>query len=645
MAENLLSVHDIGVNLGDRWLLRGVDVSLEVGDRLCLVGRNGAGKSTLMKIMAGLAETDEGSLWVAPGKTVSYLPQAPALPKGMSLSSIVQHGTGSDGDSVIPPHKADAYLTRMGMDPNRLSDGLSGGESRRVALARALVKEPDVLLMDEPTNHLDLPTITWMEDLLTTHTGALVVISHDRAFLKRIGSGTLWIDNGKCRRRQGGFDGFDEWAEVILAEEQVRREKLDKRISSETRWSREGISARRKRNQGRVRELQEMRQTRATMAAGAGRSGRMMTASTEGGGQIVLEAIDLTASVPAPATLASTSVTAGSPQTVEKASSSQASRGQASRRTLFKHFNQIIRKGDRIGIIGPNGAGKSTLVKILLDQLAPDAGRVKVGYGLEASYFDQQREALSPDQTPWQVLCPDGGDTVERQGRTVHVKRYLQDFLFDEYKVTQRVRTLSGGEQNRLLLARLFVEQHNMLVLDEPTNDLDMETLELLQEVIADYKGTIIIISHDRDFIDRTVTAVMAFEDDGRIITHAGGYSDYLARRQKQQSRKTDLSSSKSKAAQKPKRPDRPHDRKLSFKDKHALETLPAEMASLEKSIRATEEKLADPDLFSRDADLFQLLVNQLSSERELLARQEERWLEAALLQQEIEESDSDDAI
>jgi ATP-binding cassette subfamily F protein uup len=623
MAENLLSVHDIGVNLGDRWLLRGVDVSLEVGDRLCLVGRNGAGKSTLMKIMAGLAETDEGSLWIAPGKTVSYLPQAPTLPKGMSLSSIVQHGTGSDGDSVIVPHKADAYLTRMGMDPNRLSDGLSGGESRRVALARALVKEPDVLLMDEPTNHLDLPTITWMEDLLMTHTGALVVISHDRAFLNRIGSGTLWIDNGKCRRRQGGFDGFDEWAEVILAEEQVRREKLDKRISSETRWSREGISARRKRNQGRMRELQEMRQIRSTMAAGAGRSSRMMTASTEGGGQIVLEAIDLTATVPAPATIGSTATQ------------------NAPRRTLFKHFNQIIRKGDRIGIIGPNGAGKSTLVKILLDQLAPDSGRVKVGFGLEASYFDQQRTALNQDSTPWQVLCPDGGDTVERQGRTVHVKRYLQDFLFDEYKVTQRVRTLSGGEQNRLLLARLFVEQHNMLVLDEPTNDLDMETLELLQEVIADYKGTIIIISHDRDFIDRTVTAVLAFEEDGRIITHAGGYSDYLARRQKQQSQKTNASSGKSKTAAKPKRPDRPHDRKLSFKDKHALETLPAEIASLEASIQATEDKLADPELFSRDADLFKLLVNQLNTERELLARQEERWLEAALLQQDIEGKDN----
>lgn len=619
MAENLLSVHDVGVNLGDRWLMRGVDVSLEAGDRLCLVGRNGAGKSTLMKIMANLAEMDEGSLWIAPGKTVSYLPQAPALPRGMSLSSIVQHGTGSDGDVVIQTHIAEAYLTRVGLDPDRLSDGLSGGESRRVALARALVKEPDVLLMDEPTNHLDLPTITWMEDLLMTHNGALVVISHDRAFLNRIGNGTLWINHGKCRRRQGNFTGFDEWADTIQSEEAVRRQKLDRRIISETRWSIEGISARRKRNQGRMRELQDMRQERARMAAGASRASRMLTSTLETGGQIMLEAIDLNAYVPSP------DHNSGLHQGKDK-----------SRRILIKHFNQIIRKGDRIGIIGPNGAGKSTLVKILLEQIAPDSGRVRVGYGLEASYFDQQRETLNPEDTPWQVLCPDGGDTVERDGRNLHVKRYLQDFLFDDHKATQKIRTLSGGEQNRLLLARLFIEKHNMLVLDEPTNDLDMETLELLQEVIADYKGTVIIISHDRDFIDRTVTSILAFEGDGKIISHAGGYSDYLERRNRQDIRTADK---KAKAKQKPKspKPEKQHERKLSFKDIHALETLPDEIATLEKSIAAIEQKLADPDLFARDADLFQLLVKQREAERELLAKQEERWIEIALLKDEID--------
>jgi ATP-binding cassette subfamily F protein uup len=622
MAENLLSIHDVGINLGDRWLMRNVDVSLEAGDRLCLVGRNGAGKSTMMKLMANLAEMDEGSLWIAPGKTVSYLPQAPALPKGMSLSSVVQHGTGSDGDIIIPAHKAEAYLTRMGLDPDRLSDGLSGGESRRVALARALVKEPDVLLMDEPTNHLDLPTITWMEDLLMTHNGALVVISHDRAFLNRIGNGTLWIDHGKCRRRQGSFDGFDEWADTILAEETVRRQKLDRRIIAETRWSIEGISARRKRNQGRMRELQDMRQDRAKMAAGASRSSRMLTATLDTGGQIMLEALDLTATVPV--------------AVPASASNLSSSATENTRRVLFQHFNQIIRKGDRVGIIGPNGAGKSTLVKILLEQITPDSGRVRVGYGLEASYFDQQRETLKPEDTPWQVLCPDGGDTVERDGRNLHVKRYLQDFLFDEHKATQKVRTLSGGEQNRLLLARLFIEKHNMLVLDEPTNDLDMETLELMQEVIADYKGTVIIISHDRDFIDRTVTSILAFEGDGRIISHAGGYSDYLERRTKLDIRKSEKPT-KSNQKAKSKRPEKQHERKLSFKDIHALETLPDEIAKLEASIITIEQKLADPDLFARDADLFQLLVKQLEAERELLAKQEQRWIEIALLKDDIE--------
>lgn len=617
MAENLLSVADLGVNLGDRWLLRHADVTVSTGDRLCLVGRNGAGKSTLMKILAGLGEADEGSLWVAPGVNVSYLPQAPILPKGMTLASIVQHGTGSDGDFVAETHRAEAMITRMGLDASWLSDGLSGGESRRVALARALVKEPDVLLMDEPTNHLDLPTITWMEEMLLGRGGAMVIISHDRAFLRRIGNGTLWIENGVLRRRQGSFDGFYDWAETIQAEEATRLYKMDRRIASETRWSREGISARRKRNMGRMRELETMRAERARMAAPLGRNVKMETTAIESGGQMVLEAIDLTVTVPA-------SRPEQKPHHAKE---------DTARRVLFNHFNGLVRKGDRIGIIGPNGIGKSTLVRALLGHLKPDTGRVREGFGLMTSYFDQHRASLNGEDTPWSVLCPGGGDTVEIGGRSVHVKRYLQDFLFDEYKVTQRVRTLSGGEQNRLLLAKLFAEEHNFLVLDEPTNDLDMETLELLQEVIADYNGTILIISHDRDFIDRTVTALLVFEGEGRIIPHAGGYSDYLARRTQTEERKrakTQKSTPKEKHSTN-------RTAKLSFKDKHALETLPVEIAKLETSIATAEKKLADPDLFSRDANLFNLLAEQIKQERDLLRKLEDKWLELELLRQEIE--------
>lgn len=617
MAENLLSVADLGVNLGDRWLLRHADVTVSTGDRLCLVGRNGAGKSTLMKILAGLGEADEGSLWVAPGVNVSYLPQAPILPKGMTLASIVQHGTGSDGDFVAETHRAEAMITRMGLDASWLSDGLSGGESRRVALARALVKEPDVLLMDEPTNHLDLPTITWMEEMLLARGGAMVIISHDRAFLRRIGNGTLWIENGVLRRRQGSFDGFYDWAETIQAEEATRLYKMDRRIASETRWSREGISARRKRNMGRMRELETMRAERARMAAPLGRNVKMETTAIESGGQMVLEAIDLTVTVPA-------SRPEQKPHHAKE---------DTARRVLFNHFNGLVRKGDRIGIIGPNGIGKSTLVRALLGHVKPDTGRVREGFGLMTSYFDQHRASLNGEDTPWSVLCPGGGDTVEIGGRSVHVKRYLQDFLFDEYKVTQRVRTLSGGEQNRLLLAKLFAEEHNFLVLDEPTNDLDMETLELLQEVIADYNGTILIISHDRDFIDRTVTALLVFEGEGRIIPHAGGYSDYLARRTQTEERKrakTQKSTPKEKHSTN-------RTAKLSFKDKHALETLPVEIAKLETSIATAEKKLADPDLFSRDANLFNLLAEQIKQERDLLRKLEDKWLELELLRQEIE--------
>jgi len=623
MTEALLSLAGLGVNLGDRWLFRHADVTISAGDRLCLVGRNGAGKSTLMKAMAGLGDPDEGELWTAPGISVSYLPQAPKLPKGMSLASIVEHGTGTDGDYEAETHKAEAMLTRMGMDPNWMSDGLSGGESRRVALARALVKEPDVLLMDEPTNHLDLPTITWMEEMLLARGGAIVLISHDRAFLRRIGNGTLWIDGGKLRRRQGSFDGFDEWAEVIQQEEAVRLQKMDKKIAEETRWSREGISARRKRNMGRMRELDVLRQTRAKMAAPMGRTAKMETTSVDGGGQMVREAIDLTITVPATR-----------PGMIENGPKPKADDPQ-DRRILFNHFNGIIRKGDRIGIIGRNGIGKSTLVRAMLGMITPDKGRVREGFGLETAYFDQQREALNGEDTPWTVLCPTGGETVEVAGKTIHVKKYLENFLFDKYKATQRVRTLSGGEQNRLLLAKLFSQEHNLLVLDEPTNDLDMETLELLQEVIADYDGTILIISHDRDFIDRTVTTLLVFEGDGKIIPHSGGYSDYLGRRVKTEERQK--AKAQSKVVKTDHRNLEAKTAKLSFKDKHALETLPQEIADLEEAIEKAEAKLADPELFNKDPEMFNNLAKSVTTNKTVLAAKEDQWLELEALREEIE--------
>jgi len=615
MPTPLLTIASAGINLGDRWLLRGADLTLHAGDRLALVGRNGAGKSSLMKLMAGRTDMDEGSLWMAPGSSVAYLPQAPQLPTGMTLRSVVVAGHDADWlGRPVPVHKAEEFLQRLGLDPDRMSDGLSGGEARRVSLARALYTEPDVLLLDEPTNHMDMPTIEWMEEMLRQHRGALLVVSHDRAFLRNLGTGIVWLHNGRLRRREGDFGQFDDWSENILADEAVVLHKMDRKIASETKWSREGISARRKRNQGRLRELEALRIERAHTGGITQRAMKMETGPAEGGGQLVLEAIDLSVSVPMP------------PREYEE---------EAARRQLLNHFNMLVRRSDRIGIVGPNGIGKSTLVKVLLGLDAPDGGRVRQGFGLLPAYFDQQRSALDRNSSPWTVLTDGSSDMIEVAGTTRHVTAYLRDFLFDDHKMTQKVATLSGGEQNRLLLAKLFAETHNFLVLDEPTNDLDMETLDLLQEVIAEYDGTVLIVSHDRDFLDRTVTAILAFEGDGKVSAHAGGFSDYLGRRTaaaarraaKDDGRKSGTKGGSKAAAAKP---TANRTAKLSFKDQHALDKLPGEIEALEAEIAALEARLADPDLFAKNPDRFNAAADRLAAARDEKDEKELRWLDAA---------------
>ena len=616
----LLTISDMGVNLGDRWLLRHVDLSINAGDRLTLVGRNGAGKSTLMKLISGQAEPDEGSLWIAPNAHVAYLPQNPLFKSSMSLASYVMQGVEqAAGNHSQLLHHAEAMLSRMGMDPARMTDGLSGGERRRVSLARALVTEPQILLLDEPTNHLDLPTIEWLEGILKERSGALVLISHDRAFMRALGTGIVWIDQGKVRNRQGGFEQFEDWSEAILAEEATRLRKLDKRIAEETRWSRQGISARRKRNQGRLRELGEMRALRAREGGISGRQMSISTGPAEGGGQIVLEARNLSITVPA-----GPSLTTPHPPNTD----------QPDRRVLVNHFNAIIKRTDRLGIVGPNGIGKSSLVRVLLGHEQADAGYVKAGFGMLPAYFDQNRALLNQEASPWTILCPDGGDTVEIDGKPKHVTSYLRDFLFDDYKMTQRVATLSGGEQNRLMLAHIFAQPHNFLVLDEPTNDLDIETIDLLQEVIAEYDGTVLIVSHDRDFLDRTVTAVLAFEEQGQIIPHAGGYSDYLRRRTKTAQTKAE----KKKQPPKPPREKQPRTDRLSYKQTYLLSTLPDEIEALGTAITEAETRLADMDFFAQDPDGYQKLAEQCATDKQRLNEAEQQWLELEILREEIEE-------
>ena len=625
-APPLLSISDIGVNLGDRWLLRHVDLSLSAGDRLALVGRNGAGKSSLMKLIAGSQEPDEGSRWVAPGVQVAYLPQTPTFSGSMSLASYViqglknepengpENGLGRDENISDSMHRADAMLMRMNMDPARMTDGLSGGERRRVSLARALVTNPDILLLDEPTNHLDLPTIEWLEGLLKERGGALVLISHDRAFLRSLGNGIIWINQGNLRRREGAFEQFEDWSEGIMTEESVRLRKLDKRIADETRWSHQGISARRKRNQGRMRELAELRVQRIRDGGSMSRQMSMTTGNAEGGGQVVLEARNITITVPG-------AIPQDEPH------------------MLVSHFNAIVKRGDRLGIVGPNGAGKSTLLRVMLGEMEPSAGHVKIGFGLLPAYFDQNRTQLNPDANPWTTLCPDGGETVEVGGKPRHVTSYLRDFLFDDHKMTQRVGTLSGGEQNRLMLARIFAQPHNFLVLDEPTNDLDLESMDLLQEVVADYDGTVMIVSHDRDFLDRTVSGVLAFEEQGRITPHAGGYSDYLSRRTALA--KADSKQRKAKKKQAQEKPSGPQKERLSYKQTYLLKTLPEEMSRLEAAIATAAEKLGDMTFFAKDPDAYQALSAQMDADNTAFCEAEEMWLELEILRETIEDNPS----
>ena len=623
MASPLLSVSDLALNLGDRWLLRHVSLVVSPGDRLAFVGRNGAGKSSLMKLIAGYTEPDEGSRWCAPYCSVAYLPQNPSFKASMSLSSYVLNGLDDEPHMSVEDrrklaYKADAIIGRLGLDPAQMTDNLSGGEQRRVSLAKALVSDPDVLLLDEPTNHLDLPTIEWLENMLKARKGALILISHDRAFLRTLGNGILWLNQGTLRRRQGAFDEFEDWSEAILSEEAVRLHKLDKKIAEETRWSHQGISARRKRNQGRLRDLQALRLQRARQAPSQIKELTVNPVKAETGGQVVLEARDISLSVSAADQI----------------------------RLLVQHFNLKIQRGDRLGLVGPNGVGKTTLVRALLGELAPDAGHVKAGYGLIPGYFDQNRALLNQQASPWTVLCPDGGDMVEIAGKPRHVTSYLRDFLFDDNKMTQKVSTLSGGEQNRLMLAFIFAQPHNFLVLDEPTNDLDMETIDLLQEVISEYDGTVLIVSHDRDFLDRTVTGLLAFEDNGRIIAHAGGYTDYLDRRRRQLDKQQQTQADKKdgqkktgqeKTAQK-KTADRPKDR-LSYKQTYLLEKLPNEMATLTEQITTAEQHLSDMTFFEQDPDSYQILAEQTRQNKVNLQEKEEAWLELAMLREELNSS------
>ena len=598
----LIQLTDIGVSFGRPPLLDGVDLAVSAGERISLVGRNGSGKSTLLKIAAGLIEADRGTRFVQPSATIRYLPQEPDLSGYATTLAYVAEGLRPTDDL----HNARYALEQVGLSGDEDPERLSGGEIRRAAIARALAPVPDILLLDEPTNHLDLPTIEWLEATLAGLRAAIVLISHDRRFLENLSRTTVWLDRGWARRVDLGFGEFEAWRDTQLAEEEMAQHKLDRKIAAEEDWVRYGVTARRKRNVRRMANLQDLRQQRRTYRAAEGKA-VIASAQAEQSGALVIEAKGI---------------------------------GKAfGDRPIVKDCSMRIMRADRVGIVGPNGSGKTTLVSLLTGVLAPDSGEIRLGANLQMASLDQKRDSLDPAWTVSEALTGGRGDTVTIGGQVRHVTSYMKDFLFRPEQARTPLSVLSGGERGRLMLARALAKPSNLLVLDEPTNDLDMETLDVLEEMLGNYAGTVILISHDRDFLDRVVSSVVVPEGDGRWTEYAGGYTDMLAQR------RSDLASNRSATAREPVRektaapvpPSKAAKRKLSFHEKHALDTLPGEIARLQASVRELQAQLGNPDLYAKDRAAFTRASDGLAQAQTQLAAAEERWLELEILREDIE--------
>ena len=584
MAAPILSFEDLGLSQGTHWLFRHLDIFVGDRDRLALIGRNGAGKTTLLKLIADIVEADEGTRSVRPGARVIMLEQDPDVSSFATLRDFALAG-----DYAPPAHEVEAIASQLGTDLNREAATASGGERRRAAIARALASQPDLLLLDEPTNHLDIDAIDWLEGWLARYNGAFIVISHDRAFLTRLTRQTLWLDRGSIRRNEIGFGGFEEWMEAIYAEEARAAEKLDAKLKLEAHWLQRGVTARRKRNQGRLAKLYDMRAQRAAMVGPQGVA-RIAVAADDSKTKSVISAEHVTK--------------------------------QFGDRTVINDFSLRIQRGDRIGIVGGNGAGKTTLLKLLTAQMDADSGTIRQAKSLDMIFIDQQRSLMQPDKRVRDVLA-EGGDWIDVRGVRKHVHGYLKEFLFDPSLAEAKVGTLSGGERSRLLFAREFARESNLLVLDEPTNDLDLETLDLLQEVIADYDGTVLIVSHDRDFLDRTVTVTLGLDGSGHVDVIVGGYADWVAKRQPRNAPKAEK-----KNAAPP--PPKPASAKLTYKDQRDLDLLPRRIEELEAAIARDEEALADPNLYTRDPSRFAALTQAIEQARADKDSAEERWLELA---------------
>ncbi|KEO58472.1 ABC-F family ATP-binding cassette domain-containing protein [Thioclava indica] len=592
----LLQLSDISLTFGGNPVFDGLSMIVQPGDRVALVGRNGSGKSTLMKVMAGLVQPDSGTRVVPPGVSVGYMEQEPDLSGFETLGEFAASG--------LDP--AESYKVEMAAEglkflPETPVATASGGERRRAALAKLLAESPELMLLDEPTNHLDIEAIGWLEQQLRETRRAFVLISHDRAFLRALSRATLWIDRGQVKRNEQGFEAFEDWREKTWAEEDDARHKLNRKIKAEAKWAVEGISARRKRNQGRVRALQELRAERASQIKRQGVAAMEFDAGPQSGKRVI-EATGLCKSF-------------GDKQ-------------------IVADFDLRVLRGDRVAFVGPNGVGKTTLLKMLTGEIAPDSGTVKLGTNLDVAVFDQARATLNPEQTLWDGLVNDpdmavkgNSDQVMVRGTPKHVVAYLKDFLFDEQQARSPIRALSGGERARLLLARIMARPSNLLILDEPTNDLDVETLDLLQDLLGEYDGTVLLVSHDRDFIDRVASTTIVMEGDGRATVYAGGWSDYQT--QKSLTAAASAPENKPSAAAKP-APAAPKPAKsaaLSFTERHRLDALPAEIERIEAEIAKLEVFLAQPDLFTKEPAKFKKGTEALVERQKALAAAEEDWM------------------
>ncbi len=596
MAPPLLLLKEIVVSFGTAPLLAGAELAVSAGDRICLVGRNGSGKSTLLKIAAGLIRPDSGTRFAQPGATIRYLPQEPDFSGFATTGAFVEAGLGPGDD----PHRATYLLSELGLTGEEHPGQLSGGEARRAALARTLAPSPDILLLDEPTNHLDLPAIEWLERELASMRSGLVLISHDRRLLERLSQGIVWLDRGVTRTLDRGFAHFEAWRDEVLEQEERDRHKLGRKLAMEEDWLRYGVTARRKRNVKRLADLHTLRRKRREQR-GSATTLRMEATETDGSGRLVVVADHVSKSYGG--------------------------------RPIVRDFTTRILRGDRVGIVGPNGAGKTTLLGLLTGVLAPDSGEIKLGASLTIVSLDQRRASLDPNETLANALTGGHGERVIIAGQSRHVISYMKDFLFAPEQANTPVGVLSGGERGRLMLARALAQPANLLVLDEPTNDLDLETLDLLQELLGDYPGTVLVVSHDRDFLDRVATSVIASEGDGRWVDYAGGYSDMLAQRGPVATAATVVKTRPTARTE----PAPQRARRLSFKDKHALETLPGKIAALQATIAKLQTLLADHDLYAKNPARFQKATQDLTAAEQALAASEEQWLTLEMMREALE--------